>query len=262
MSDYVPRSRDFARTMARRLVPGRGQAPGRSPPGPRCSPGCRRLGRRLIALGSGDLGLHESIEVRTYPALHAGPALGCRCPGRSRQRRGSPAARASAPRPFSIRRGGAGRLGLLSASSSTSSREPPPATTPLGTSGPTSRRQPLDSRMRRTQGRSSSRLSSVSCPGVAEPTSGHPSRYSRRSTCRCPRHAVAVTGLGPPAAGSGTGWCPSPRSATSSRPLCRRRRGPPRPRPAPRAPAAVRPPPARPAAPSPPGIPPRGPSRK
>jgi 2-polyprenyl-6-methoxyphenol hydroxylase-like FAD-dependent oxidoreductase len=70
MSDYVHRSRDFAITMARRLVPGTGAGVRALTAGTALVARLpRALGRRLIALGGGDLGLHESVEVRRYPAL-------------------------------------------------------------------------------------------------------------------------------------------------------------------------------------------------
>ena len=74
MRDYVHRSRGFATTMARRLVPGTRAGAWMLTAGTSLVTHLpTALGRRLVSLGSGDLGLHESIQVRDYPALHAGP---------------------------------------------------------------------------------------------------------------------------------------------------------------------------------------------
>ncbi|MDD7939087.1 FAD-dependent monooxygenase [Actinomycetospora lutea] len=70
MADYVHRSRDFATTMARKLVPGTRAGVWALATGTALVTRLpRAVGRPLIALGSGDLGLHESIEIRRYPAL-------------------------------------------------------------------------------------------------------------------------------------------------------------------------------------------------
>lgn len=74
MRDYVHRSRGFAATMARRLVPGTRAGAWMLTAGTSLLTHLpTALGRRLVALGSGDLGLHESIRVRDYPALQVGP---------------------------------------------------------------------------------------------------------------------------------------------------------------------------------------------
>jgi 2-polyprenyl-6-methoxyphenol hydroxylase-like FAD-dependent oxidoreductase len=70
MRDYVHRSREFATTMARRLVPGTRAGAWMLTAGTSLLTHLpTALGRRLVALGSGGLGLHESIELRHYPAL-------------------------------------------------------------------------------------------------------------------------------------------------------------------------------------------------
>ena len=70
MSDYVQRSRRFATTMARRLVPGTRAGAWALTTGTALATRLPTgLSRRLIALGSGDLGLHESIALGHYPAL-------------------------------------------------------------------------------------------------------------------------------------------------------------------------------------------------
>lgn len=69
MADYVRRSREFATTMARRLVPGTKAGVWALTTGTALVTRLpRAVGRRLVALG-GDLGLHESIAVGRYPAL-------------------------------------------------------------------------------------------------------------------------------------------------------------------------------------------------
>ncbi|GAA4881110.1 FAD-dependent monooxygenase [Actinomycetospora straminea] len=69
MADYVHQSRAFATTMARRLVPGSRVGVWALTTGTALVARLpRAVGRRLVALG-GDLGLHESVEVRRYPAL-------------------------------------------------------------------------------------------------------------------------------------------------------------------------------------------------
>ncbi|GLZ48324.1 FAD-dependent oxidoreductase [Actinomycetospora sp. NBRC 106375] len=72
MRDYVVRSRAFAQKMATRLVPGSrlgGWALATGAATVARLP--TALGRRLVSMGSGDLGLHESVALRDYPALRA-----------------------------------------------------------------------------------------------------------------------------------------------------------------------------------------------
>jgi hypothetical protein len=70
MADYVARSREFARRTARQLVPGTRAGVRALTHGTALVTRLPRgLGRRLVTLARGDLGLHETVEVGRYPAL-------------------------------------------------------------------------------------------------------------------------------------------------------------------------------------------------